>query len=93
MNKEDIHFDLTKNDDWFDIKLINDCKKVCNTKQCIQDETYQNAMKSVFKKLKIFSNHFINFGHGIGPIEMELNQMEPQYIKNIGNCKPDTQDK
>ena len=36
---------------------------------------------------------YLYFGHGIGPIEMELNQMEPQYIKNLGNWKPNTQDK
>ena len=56
-----------KIDDWFEIKLLIDCKKVCDIKQCIQDETYQNATKIVFKKLKIFSNHFVHFGRGIGP--------------------------
>ena len=49
-------------------------------------------MKLVFKKLKVFSTHFVHFGRGIGPIYMELKQMEPQYIKNVGNWKPDTQD-
>ena len=48
-------------------------------------------MKVVFKKLNIFSTNFVHFGSGIGPIEMERKQMEPQYIKNIGNWKPDTQ--
>ena len=46
----------------------------------------------VFKKLKISSTNFLHFGHRIGPIEMELKQMEPQYIKNLGNWKPDNQD-
>ena len=87
MTKEGIHFDLTKNDDWFDIKLLTDCK----IKQCIQDDTYQNAMKLVFKKLNIFSTRFVNFGRGIGPIEMERKQMVPQYIKKLGNWKLDTQ--
>ena len=49
-------------------------------------------MKIVFNKLEILSNDFVHFGRGIGPIEMELNQMEPQYIKNLGNWKSDTQD-
>ena len=48
-------------------------------------------MKIVLKKLKIFSTHFLHFGRGIGPFEMELNKMEPQYIKDLGNWKPDTQ--
>ena len=91
MTKEDTHFYL-KNDDWFDIKLLIDCNKGCDKKQCINYETYQNSMKVVFKKRKIFSTHFVHSGRGIGLIEMELEQMEPQYIKNIGNCKPDTQD-
>ena len=56
MTKEDIHFDLTKNDDWFDIKLLIDCKKLGDIKQFIHDETYQNKMKPL-KKLKIFSTH------------------------------------
>ena len=48
-------------------------------------------MKSLFKNLKIFSTNFVHFGRGIGPVEMELTQMEPQYIKNLGNWKPYTQ--
>ena len=49
-------------------------------------------MKLVFKKLNIFSTHFVQFGRGIVPIEMELKKIEPRHIKNIGNWKPDTQD-
>ena len=49
-------------------------------------------MKLVFKKLKILSTNSIHFGSGIGPIETEIKLMEPQYINNIGNWKPDTQD-
>ena len=45
-------------------------------------------MKPVFNKLKIFSTHFLQFGRVIGPIQMELDQMEPQNIKNLGNWKP-----
>ena len=44
----------------------------------------------VFKKPKIFSTHFLHYGRVIGPIEMELKQMEPQYIINLGSWKPDT---
>ena len=47
-------------------------------------------MKLVFKKIKTFSTHFVQFGRIIGPIEMELKQMEPKYINNIGNWNPDT---
>ena len=42
--KEDIHFDLTKNNYYFDIKLQIDCIKGCDIKQCIQYETYQNEI-------------------------------------------------
>ena len=70
MTKEDIHFDLTKNDDWFDTKLLIYVYKVCYNKQCIAYETYINAMKFVCEKLNIFSTHFVHFGLGIGPIEM-----------------------
>ena len=73
MKKEDINLDLIKNDDWFDIKLLIDWNKGCDNNKCIKDETYQNARKIVFKKLMIFSNHFVQFGLGIGPIEMEIN--------------------
>ena len=47
-------------------------------------------MKLVFKKLMVFISHFVNFECGIGPIEMKVKKMEPQYIKDIGNWKPDT---
>ena len=49
-------------------------------------------MKVVFKKLNIPRTHFLHFGCGIGPIEMEIKQIKTQYIKNIGNWKPDAQD-
>ena len=49
-------------------------------------------MKILFKKLNIPGTHILHFGCGIGPIGMELKQMEPQYIKNIGNWKSYTQD-
>ena len=92
MNKEDIYFDLTKNDDWFDIKLLIDCKQGCDIKQRIQDEPYQNPMKLLFKKPNIFSTYFVHFGRGIGTISIELNKIELQYIKHLGNWKPETQD-
>ena len=49
-------------------------------------------MKVVFNKINIFSTRYVHFGCGIRTIEMELNQLEPQYIKNLGNWKLDTQD-
>ena len=49
-------------------------------------------MKLVFNKLNIFSTNFLHFGHGIGPIEMELKKIENQHINNIGNWKPYIQD-
>ena len=42
VTKEDIHFDLTSNDDWFDIKSLIYYNKVCDNKQCIKDETQNN---------------------------------------------------
>ena len=68
-------FWFDENDYWFDIKLLIDYKKGCDIKKCTQDETYRNEMKLVFKKIKIFSTNFVHFGHGIGPIEIELKQM------------------
>ena len=82
---------IDKNDDWFDIKLLIDCNKWRDNKQCIKDDTYQDATEVVSKKFNIFSTNFVHFGRGIGPIETEVKKMEPQYIKNIGNCKLDTQ--
>ena len=49
-------------------------------------------MKVVYNKLKIFSTHFVHFGLGLGPIKVEINKVEPQYINNLGRWKPDTQD-
>ena len=72
--------------------MLIDCNKGYDNKQYIKDETYKNAMEATSNKLKIFSTHFVHFGCGIGLFEMELKQVEPQYIKNIGNWKPETQD-
>ena len=90
MTKEDIYFYLTNNDDWFGRKLLIYCKKGCDIKQFIQYETYRNAIKLVCKKLNIFITHFVNFGCGIVPIGIKLKKMEPQYINNLVNWKPDT---
>ena len=87
-----MYFDWTKNDYWFEIKILINCKKLCDNKQFIKGEIYQNAMQFLFKKLNIFSPHVLQFGRVIGPIETELNQMEPQYINNLGNWKTETQD-
>ena len=46
----------------------------------------------VFMKLKIISNSSLHIEHEIGPNEMEINKIEPRYINNIANWKPDTQD-
>ena len=48
-------------------------------------------MELLFKKLMIFSTHFVYFGRGIGPIEMELKKTEPHNIKNLANWRLDTQ--
>ena len=88
---EDIHFYLKKNDDRFDIILLTDWKKGYDIKQFIKDETYQNPMKLLFKKPNIFSTYFVHFGLGIGNISIELNKIELQYIKHLGDWKPDTQ--
>ena len=72
MTKGDIHFDLTKNDDWFDIKLLIHWKKGCDKKHCIKDKTYLKEIKIVFNRLNIFNNNFVHVGLGIGPIKTEI---------------------
>ena len=90
MTKEDIHLDLKK----MIISFKSNYKCIA-----IKDVRSNNAfmmipiekMELVFNKLNILSTHFVHFGCGIGPFETELQKMEPRYINNICNWKPDTQ--
>jgi hypothetical protein len=72
--------DFTENKDWFDVKLLTDSRGSGNT-IVLQDQNY--AMKSIHEELSIFSKkkHYIHFGRNVGPIDLELQEIDQADIK------------
>jgi hypothetical protein len=51
----------------------------------VRDQNYVQAVKSVCKD-------FVNFGRGVGPIDLELQEVDASDIKRLGSWAADTQE-
>jgi hypothetical protein len=78
---------LSKNKDWYDIKILTDGTTQENKKE-LQKRTYTSAMKKIFKKLQIVSSHLGHWGRVSGPVELEFEEVSPEYIRILGECAP-----
>jgi hypothetical protein len=79
---------LSKNKDWYDLKILTDGMTQENKKQ-LQKWTYTSAMKNIFKKLQIVASHLGHWGLVIsGPVELEFEEVLPEYIRILGECAP-----
>ena len=87
---EDLVFDFTENQNWFDIKLMaspEDNKKAVGNKQ------YATAIRKLLDELGVRSCHAIHFGRAEGPKMLDCEEVDDNYIKRLGNWSPDTQEK
>jgi hypothetical protein len=77
--------DLSKNDKWFDIKILTDGTTGGTTKM-LQKRTYTESIKKIFKKLQIVAAHLGHWGRVSGPVELEFEEVSPEYIRILGEC-------
>ena len=71
------------NSKWFDIKILTDGTRE-DTKKEIQPRTYTDPIRKVFKKLLIVAAHFGHWGRVNGPVELEFEEVSPEYIRILG---------
>ena len=75
--------DFTKNETWFDIKLLTNGSTTGNTKEMTK-RSYTDKMKECFKALFIFSSAFGHWGRIGAPPKMELEEVPQDFIRILG---------
>lgn len=83
--------DFTNNKQWFDLKLMVDCRAPDfeSLMTSVSDQVYANVMKSICRTIGVDSNHFIHFGRSVKPTQLELEELEHSLIKVLGNWNVD----
>ena len=85
--------DFTKNQDWFDIKLLVDATgRNPDFEKPMSNQSYAKAIKSVLKELGITSNHFVHIGRVMGPVVLEMLEVDHDKIRLLGNWDPKIQE-
>ena len=80
--------DFTDNRSWFDIKILASAK---DNKVAIRKRTYTDAIAKAFKRLRILSRVIGHFGRRNGPLELELEEIPPDEINQLGQWDPNMQ--
>jgi hypothetical protein len=78
---------LADNKEWCDIKILTD-GSVQENKKHLQTRTYTSSMKKIFKKLQVVASHLGHWGRVSGPVELEFEEVLPEYIRILGECAP-----
>jgi hypothetical protein len=76
---------FAENKEWYDIKILTDGTQT-ETKKHLQKRTYTEPIRKVFKGLQIVSSHFGHWGRVSGPVELEFEEVSPEYIQILGEC-------
>lgn len=78
--------DFTDNKEWFDIKLMVDCKasSLEDLSKSVNDSYYATAIKDVCRRLGLDAKHWIHFGRCMGPVRLEMEELDQQSIKLLG---------
>jgi hypothetical protein len=94
VTKEDKTIDLTKNDNWFKIKLmVGGDANATNNKTAVSNRRFDEAIRQHQKNLGIKSCHKLHFGRAEMPSLLELMEVDPDYIRSLGNWDQHAYDK
>ncbi|KAG7345280.1 centromere DNA-binding like protein [Nitzschia inconspicua] len=86
--------DFTKNDRWFDTKLLVDLQQRTNDlSRVISDKTYSDAVKKICKQLGIPTQHYVHLGRVLGSVLAEADGDDNELIRILGNWDPKIQEK
>jgi hypothetical protein len=76
---------FANNKEWYDIKILTDGTQKDSNKM-LQRRTYTEPIRDVFKGLHIVTSHFGHWGRVAGPVELEFEEVSPEYIRILGEC-------
>ena len=68
---------------WYDIKILSDGTRT-DTRKETQKRTYREPIRKVFKSLQMVASHFGHWGRVNGPVELEFEEVSPEYIRILG---------
>jgi hypothetical protein len=77
---------FANNKEWYDVKILTDGTQKEPTKM-LQKRTYTEPIRKVFKQLQIVSSHFGHWGRVSGPVELEFEEVSPEYIRILGEYR------
>ena len=81
--------DWKTNSKWFDIKLLVDASCPDGDKKVsMKNNTYAKAIKHVLGSLGIKSSYWLHLGRVTGPKMLEMQEMKPDEIHQLGNWDP-----
>ena len=86
--------DFTTNKSWFDIKLLVDVRGGRNgglMTRKISERPYSEKIARSCAAVGIESQHQLHIGRSKGPIKLEMEEVDPEWIRALGNWNIDTQ--
>jgi hypothetical protein len=88
-------WDFSKNENWFDMKLLVDVQSCAkhDSKKAISPKPYTIAIKKHCKSLGVLAAHYIHIGRVLGSYISEVNEDNSHDIRRLGNWDPTTQEK
>ncbi len=74
---------FAENKEWYNIKILTDGTQKELMKQ-LHKRTYTGPIRRIFKQLQIVSSHFGHWGGVSRPVELEFEEVSPEYIRILG---------
>ena len=79
---------------WFPIKLLVDYSRNNEDhSKTMKNDTYAKAIKQVLQELGICSSHWVHLGRVTGPKKLEMEEINPEDIRVLGNWDLKIQEK
>ena len=78
----DVRPDFTKNDEWFDIKILSD--GTMNNTKVMKATTYTGQLRKIFEELQVIASHYGHFGRVSVPVKLEFEKVLPELIRILG---------
>ena len=78
----DVRPDFTKNDEWFDIKILSD--GTMNNTKVMKATSYTGPLWKIFEELQVIASHYGHFGHVSALVKLEFEEVLPEFIRILG---------
>lgn len=87
--------DFTKNYTWFNYKLLVNSEPISITEkktESLKNDAYAKAMKKILKECKISSNHLIHIGRTLGSVDLQIEEVDDEDVRQLGNWQTTVRD-